>query len=92
MTMNAITKLTTFVKTLGRDTRGDDAANTTFHITKAGMVAITAVGITAAAAGTTQLANNANGAGDKVSGKINGAVGASAPSTTQSQDPFAGAH
>jgi len=88
--MNAITKLTTFVKTLGRDTRGEDLTEKSSGLSGAGKTVMAAVAVTAAAAGSTQLMNNGNAASDKVSGKINGAVGASAPTTAQQANPFGG--
>jgi len=88
--MIAITKLTTFVKTLGRDTRGEDLVEKSSGLSNAGKVVMAAVAVTAAAAGSTQLVNNSNSAGDKVSGKINGAVGATAPTTAAASNPFGG--
>jgi hypothetical protein len=88
--MNAINKITTFVKTLGRDTRGEDLVEKSSGLSNAGKVVMAAVAVTAAAAGSTQLVNNSNSAGDKVSGKINGAVGATAPTTQQATNPFGG--
>jgi len=88
--MIAITKLTTFVKTLGRDTRGEDLVEKSSGLSNAGKVVMAAVAVTAAAAGSTQLVNNSNSAGDKVSGKINGAVGATAPTTAAAANPFGG--
>jgi hypothetical protein len=86
--MKALNKITAFVKNLAKDTRGEDLTEKSSALSNAGKVVAAAIGVTAATAGVTQLANNNNSAGDKVSGKINGAVGATAPTTTQATNPF----
>ena len=87
--MNAITKITTFVKTLGRDTRGEDLVEKSSGLSNAGKVVMAAVAVAAAAAGSTQLVNNSNKASDTTSKNINGAIGATgAPQTATASAPF----
>ena len=85
--MNIVQIKSLLVK-LARDSRGEDLTEKSSGLSNAGKVVMAAVTVTAAAAGATTLANNANQAGDHTSNQINGGVGAGAQTTQQSNTPF----
>ena len=91
--MNAIVKnfrkLATFAKTLGRDTRGDDAANTTYNVSKAGFVIVAASGVVGAGYLAAQSSNNTAAISDKTQKDIAGVNGANVGSTQAVSAPFA---
>lgn len=87
--MNAIRKIVSFAKNLGRDTRGEDLTEKSSGLSNAGKVVMAAIAITAAAAGATTLSNNSNSAGDHTSKAVNGATGAAVQTTDKSTAPFA---
>lgn len=87
--MNAFRKIVTFVKTLGRDTRGDDATEKSWALTGAGKTVGAACGVSLLCAGVVTTVNNSNSASDHTGKQINGAIGAQAQQTDQGSKPFA---
>ncbi len=88
--MNTFRKMLSFVKTLGRDTRGEDLTEKSSAVSNAAKGVGGAVAAVALIAGTVTALNNSNATSEKTQNDIAAANGAQVTSSEKVSNPFQG--